>query len=433
MHRPVHGDLRPPWREPAPGCYAETSMAGANEAFDAQAIVERDHRYVVRNYGRYPLVVRRAAGVYLHGPDDRRYLDFISGIGVMALGHSHPRVVGAIQEQIETLVHCSNLYYHPLQGQVAERLADLSGLQRTFFCNSGAEAVEAALKIVKGHGRARSPDKHEIVALHNSFGGRTLGAISVTGQPKYSKPFGPLIPGIRFVEPNDTAALEEAVGPRTAGILFEPVLGEGGIVPLSAGFAALARELATRHDALLVCDEIQCGMGRTGSAFAFQHWGDRCRPDVITLAKPLAAGLPIGAVVCNETAAAVLGPGMHGSTFGGGALACRVALEFLDMLPELLPHVREIGAYLRSGIEDLADRHDFAVGWRGRGLMAALVLSVPGGDFVPKAQERGLLMNCTAGNVLRFLPPFVINRSHVDEAIGILDNVLGEGPPPGTH
>ena len=383
---------------------------------------------MVRNYGRYPLVVRRAEGVYLYDDRDRPYLDFLSGIGVMALGHSHPRVVRAINDQLGTLVHCSNLYYHPNQGAVAERLAKLSGLQRTFFCNSGAEAVECALKIAKGHGRSRNGAKHEIVALHNSFGGRTLGAISVTGQPKYSEPFAPLIPGVRFVAPNDAAGLAEAVGPATAAIVFEPVLGEGGIIAIGEEFAALARRLATANDALLVYDEIQCGMGRTGKAFAFQHWGRDCLPDVITLAKPLAAGLPIGAVVCNETAAAVLGPGMHGSTFGGGALACRVAVEFLDMLPGLLPHVREIGGYFRSRLGALAERFDFVGGLRGKGLMVGLELDVPGGEFVPRAQDLGLLINCTAGSILRFLPPYVIEPEHVDEAIGVLEQLFEEGP-----
>ena len=404
-------------------------MADSSQEFGADPIVERDHRFVVRNYGRYPLVVRRAEGVYLHAPDGRRYLDFMSGIGVMALGHSHPRVVAAIADQLGRLVHCSNLYYHPNQGAVAERLASLSGLQRTFFCNSGAEAVEAALKIAKGYGHARGGSKHEIVALRDSFGGRTLGAISVTGQPKYSAPFAPLIPGVRFVPPNDLAALEEAVGENTAGIIIEPILGEGGIVSITAEFAALARQLATANDALLIYDEIQCGMGRTGTAFAFQDWGNGAVPDVMTLAKPLAAGLPIGAVVCSEKASAVLGPGMHGSTFGGGALACRAALEFLDMLPGLLPHVRSIGSYLRSRLEELISKHEFVAGLRGRGLMVGIELTLPGASFVPRCQELGLLINCTAGNILRLLPPFIIEREHADEATEILDKALSEGPP----
>ena len=385
-------------------------MPVAYPGTDTEQIVARDHQYVVRNYGRYPLVVSRADGVYLHGEDGRKYLDFVSGIGVMALGHSHPRVVAAIADQIGTLVHCSNLYYHPLQGEVAQLLSELSGLQRTFFCNSGAESVEAALKIAKGYGRARDSGKTEIVALQESFGGRTLGSISVTGQPKYREPFEPVIPGVRFIEPNDLGALEAAMGDQTAGIVFEPILGEGGVIEISAEFAALARRLATDHDALLICDEVQCGMGRTGQAFAFQHWGAGFLPDVITLAKPLAAGLPIGAVVCSEAAAAVLAPGMHGSTFGGGALACRVAREFLSMLPELMPHVQDVSAYFRARLADLAASYDFVDGLRGRGLMVGLELNIPGGGFVPRAQELGLLMNCTAGNILRFLPPFVIER-----------------------
>lgn len=407
-------------------------MADVAPTLDPEEIVARDQRFVVRNYGRYPLVVRSARGVYLHDPAGRRYLDFLSGIGVMALGHSHPRIVAAIEDQVRTLVHCSNLYYHPHQGAVAERLAALSGLQRTFFCNSGAEAVEAALKIAKGYGRSRSETKYEIVALENSFGGRTLGAVAVTGQPKHRGPFAPLMPGVRFVRVNDLVALDEAVGINTAAILFEPVLGEGGIVEVSAEFAARARALATEHDALLICDEIQCGMGRTGKAFAFQRWGDGFQPDVITLAKPLAAGLPIGAVVCSEAAASVLGPGMHGSTFGGGALACRAALEFLEMLPGLLPHIREVGAYLRTRLDELVARYEFVSGVRGRGLMVGLELGIPGAEFVTRTQDLGLLINCTAGNILRFLPPYIIETQHVDEAIGILERVLRQGPSVGS-
>lgn len=393
---------------------------------EAEQIASRDLQYVVRNYGRYPLVVKRGEGVYLHDPHGKRYLDFMSGIGVMALGHSHPRIVSALQDQLGTLVHCSNLYYHANQGAVAERLAQLSGLQRTFFCNSGSEAVEAALKIAKGWGRKLADDKTEIVALENSFGGRTLGSISVTGQPAYSQPFAPLIPGIRFVPANDCDALAAAVSERTAGIIIEPIQGEGGIVELTSEFGCKARGLATANDALLICDEIQCGMGRTGQAFAFQHWGDDFKPDVLTLAKPLAAGLPIGATVCTDSAASMLGRGMHGSTFGGGALACRAALEFLDMLPDLLPHVEEVSGYFRSRLGELVERYEFVAGLRGRGLMVGVELTGAGGFFVPKLQERGLLANCTAGNVLRFLPPYVIEREHVDEAVGVLDEVFRE-------
>ncbi len=404
-------------------------MPDADTSASASQIVERDHKYVVRNYGRYPLVVSRGEGVYLVGADGRKYLDFMSGIGVMALGHSHPAVVAAITDQAGELMHCSNLYYHSLQGEVAQRLAELSGLDRSFFCNSGAEAVEAALKIAKGHGRAIDKQKTEIVALENSFGGRTLGAISVTGQPKYREPFEPLVPGVRFVPPDDVGALRAAVGEKTAGIIFEPILGEGGIISVSAEFAHAARALAKERGALLICDEIQCGLGRTGRTFAFQEWGEDYLPDVVTVAKPMGAGLPIGAVICTDQASAALGPGMHGSTFGGGALACRVAREFLNMLPDLMPRVREISAYLRAGLDGLSERYDFVSGLRGRGLMVGLELSVPGAGFVPLAQEAGLLINCTAGNVLRMLPPFITDREHVDEALGILDSVFERGVP----
>ena len=403
-------------------------MQFASNAPSSEAVVARDRRFVVQNYRRNELVIDRAEGVYLFGNDGRRYLDFLSGIGVMALGHANPRIVKAVADQLRSLGHCSNLYYHPLQGQAAERLAALSGLRRTFFCNSGAEAVETALKIAKGHGRSRSDGKQEIVALKGSLGGRTLGATSVTGQARYTAAFAPLLPGVRFIEPNDLGALEATVSERTAAILFEPVLGEGGIVEISPAFAWLARHLASDFNALLICDEVQSGLGRTGDTFAFQRWGLDFKPDAITLAKPLAAGLPIGAVVCSESAASVLGPGLHASTFGGGALACRAAIEFLDMLPGLLPHVREVGGHLAASLADLARRHGLVRGVRGRGLMLGLELAVAGAAYVARAQERGLLINCTAGTVLRFLPPYVITRDHADEAVAILNDVLGGGP-----
>ena len=403
-------------------------MAVVTETSSTQSIISRDKNFVVQNYGRYPLAISHGEGAYLYDFDGRQYLDFISGIGVMALGHAHPRILEIIAEQASTLIHCSNLYYHPNQGALAEKLAKISGLNRTFFCNSGAEAVEAALKIAKGYGRAIGESKYEIIALQDSFAGRTLGAISLTGQPKYREPFEPLIPGIKFIGINDTAALQDAVNENTAAIFFEPILGEGGIVEISAEFAAIARQLARQFDALLVCDEIQCGLGRTGKAFSHQFWGEEYIPDVITVAKPLAAGLPIGAVICNEKAAAVLGPGMHGSTFGGGALTCRVALEFIEMLPDLMSRVREIGAYFEARLQELIARHEFVKKTRGKGLMLGLELSVPGAVFINRAQEQGLLLNCTAGNILRFLPPYTIEHVHVDDAIGILDDVLSQGP-----
>jgi len=337
------------------------------------------------------------------------------------------------------LVHCSNLYAHAHQGPLAERLAKASGLQRVFFTNSGAECIEGAIKIAKGHGRKISADKYEIVALNNSFGGRTLAAIAVTGQEKHREPFEPLIPGVKFIDANDVAALESAVGENTAAILFEPILGEGGIVQIDREFAAKAAELAQKHDALLIFDEIQTGLGRTGKHFAYQWWNELgwnesadaepILPDILVTAKPLGGGLPLGAIIANEKAAGVITPGIHGSTFGGNALACRVAIEFLDILDELLPQINETGDYFGSRLHGLVEKYDFVQGVRGRGVMRGINLTVPGKSVVGQCQQRGLLINCTADTVLRFLPPYIIERGQIDELIGALDDIFAQGPP----
>src|SRR5450432_459449 len=295
-----------------------------------------------------------AAGVFHNG---QRYLDFIAGIGVNALGQNHPRIVRVIQEQAARLIHTSNLFYNEFQGPLAKRIAEVSGLQRTFFTNSGTESTEGSLKMIKVHGHDISPDKFEIVSLENSFHGRTLGALSITGQPKYRKDFEPLIPGARFIAANDIPALEAAVSDRTAGIFIEWIQGEGGVLPINPAFSARARELADRHDALLCFDEIQCGVGRTGKYFGYQLAEPPVMPDVMTAAKPLACGLPLGIITANERAAKSIRPGMHGSTFGGNALAARVALEFFDILKDLLPQVTRVGAYFASELRELATRH----------------------------------------------------------------------------
>ena len=340
-------------------------------------------------------------------PSGKRYLDFITGIGVNALGHAHPRLVKVIREQAGRMLHCSNLYFHAYQGPLAERLAKASGLQRTFFCNSGAESMEGALKMVRAHGHKISPEKFEIVALHNSFHGRTLGALSVTGQEKYRRDFEPLLPGARFVPPNDEVALEQVVSERTAGIVIEWIQGEGGIFPMSMEYVRKARELADRYDALLVFDEIQCGVGRVGKHFAYQLSDPVVLPDIMTAAKPLACGIPMGVIVANDRAAQSIGSGMHGSTFGGGPLACRVALEFMDILDELLPHIDKMGRYFRAKLEELQKQFSFIREVRGQGLMIGVELTFPGKQIVLDAMEQGLLMNCTHETVLRFLPPYI--------------------------
>lgn len=400
-------------------------------------VKELESKSLIQNYGRYQLFVERGKGCYLYDAERNRYLDFITGIGVNALGHAHPRLMKAMREQMSKLIHCSNLYYHSYQGPLAARLTEMSGLDRAFFCNSGTEAVEAALKIAKGYGKKIAADKFEIVALEGSFAGRTLGAMSVTGQAKYREPFEPALPGVRFIKLNDVAALEAAVSKKTCAIIFEPLLGEGGLVSVSRAFARRASELSREHDALLIFDEVQCGLGRTGAYFAHQLWNRpteddphpaSIHPDVLTAAKPLGGGLPLGAVLVGERAAGVLASGMHGSTFGGGPLACRVALEFLDVMEELLPMVKEHGIYFRRRLEELALKYDFVVGPRGEGLMIGLELSVPGAWAPAACQEKGLLINCTAGNILRFLPPYIIERRHIDQAIAVLDQVFQEGP-----
>ena len=404
-----------------------------NSGHDAATIGALEDSHLFQNYGHRKIVLVRGQGCHVYDDTGKQYLDFISGIGVNALGHGHPRVLKAICDQVGTLMHCSNLYAHPFQGPLAEKLTKLSGLDRAYFGNSGAEAVETSLKIAKGYGRSKSPDKFEIVALNNSFGGRTLGAVSVTGQPKYREPFEPLIPGVKFVNPNDISALEAAVSDKTAAIMFEPIMGEGGIVQIDRAFAAKASELAKQHDALLIFDEIQCGLGRTGEYFAFQAWNNgeepAIRPDVVTLAKPLGGGLPIGAVLATNRAADVLSAGMHGSTFGGNALACRIALEVLDVLDEILPRIQKTGAHFEARLSELVGKYDFVSEVRGRGLMRGLNLTVPGKSVVPAMAEKGFLMNCTAGSVLRFLPPYIIEPGHIDQLIEALEEIFAAGPP----
>jgi len=391
---------------------------------NATDVVELESRYLLQNYARHPLVLIRGDGPYMWDAAGKRYLDFIAGIGVNALGQNHPRIVRVIQEQAARLIHTSNLFYNEYQGPLAKRIADISGLQRTFFTNSGTESTEGALKMMKAHGHDRSPEKYEIVSLDNSFHGRSIGALSVTGQPKYRKDFEPLMPGVKFVPANDIAALEAAVSERTAGIMIEWIQGEGGVLRNEPGFCRRARELADHFDALLCFDEIQCGIGRTGTYFGYQRVDPPVMPDIITAAKPIACGIPLGFITANERAAKSIRPGMHGSTFGGNALAARVSLEFFDILDELLPQIRRVGAYFESELKRIAQKFSIVTDVRGYGLMVGMQLSVPGKEIVNRAMAEGLLMNCTHDTVLRFLPPYIVTESEIDEAVSILERVL---------
>jgi acetylornithine/N-succinyldiaminopimelate aminotransferase len=387
-------------------------------------VVELEKQYLLQSYARHPLVLHRGDGPYMWDVDGKRYLDFIAGIGVNALGQNHPRIVRVIQEQAARLIHTSNLFYNEYQGPLAKRIADVSGLDRTFFTNSGAEACEGALKMIKAHGHDISPEKYEIVSLENSFHGRTLGALSITGQSKYRADFEPLIPGVRFVAPNDIAALEAAVGDRTAGICIEWIQGEGGVDPIDTAFCRRARELADQYDALLCFDEIQCGVGRTGVYFGYQLADPPVMPDIATAAKPVACGIPLGFFAANERAAKAIRPGMHGSTFGGNALAARVALEFFDVVDGLLPQIRRVGEYFRAELRRLATQFEFIGEVRGYGLMIGVSLKIPGKEIVTRAMQEGLLMNCTHDTVLRFLPAYIITETEVDEAVAILERVF---------
>ena len=390
----------------------------------AERIKELERDYLLQNYARYPVALHRGRGSYVYDTDGKRYLDMIAGIGVNALGHAHPRITKVIREQAALLLHTSNLYYHEYQGPLAERLAKTSGLQRTFFCNSGTEAIEGAMKMIHSHGGKIGAEKYEIVSLHNSFHGRTLGALSLTGQEKYRKDFEPLVPGAKFVRQNDIVALEQVVCDRTAGIVIEWIQGEGGINPMTREYAQKARELADRYNALLVFDEIQCGVGRPGTYFSYQTVDPVILPDIMVAAKPLACGIPLGVIVANEKAAGAIGPGMHGSTFGGGPLACRVALEFFDILDELLPRIRDLGLYFRKRLEELQKQFAFIKEVRGQGLMIGVELTIPGKQLVLDAIESGLLMNCTHDTVLRFLPPYIVTEKEIDRCISILKKVF---------
>ena len=412
---------------------ATTPAAAAEMISGMEEIMGLERDFLLQNYARYPLVLQRGKGCYLYDLEGNRYLDLISGIGVNSLGYAHPRITKVIRQQAGLLLHTSNLYYHEYQGRLAERLAKASGLQRSFFCNSGAESMEGALKMIRSHGNAAGSHKNEIVALENSFHGRTLGALSITGQPKYRKDFEPLLPGARFVARNDIGALEKAFSQNTAGIVLEFIQGEGGILPISEQFARKARELADRHDALLVFDEIQCGVGRPGAYFAYQLLDPALMPDIVIAAKPMACGIPLGVIIANEKAAATIKPGMHGSTYGGGPLACRVALEFFDILDELLPSINAVGGYFRMRLTEMMQTFSFIKEVRGQGLMIGAELDFPCKQLVLDGIKEGVLFNCTHETTLRFLPPYILTEQDVDRAMVALKKLFknAKRPPQG--
>ena len=388
-------------------------------------IVELEQKYLLNTYARYPVAFARGKGVYLFDVDGKRYLDFLSGLGVNALGHAHPRIVKVIREQAARVIHLSNLYYNEYQGQLAEKLCQKSGLDRAFFTNSGTEAIEGAIKLVRAAGHATAgPQKTTLIALENSFHGRTMGALALTAQDKYRKGFDPMLEGVQFVPRNDVAALRAAVDDNVCGIVLEPIQGEGGIYDSSPEFLQACRQLADQHHAALVFDEIQCGMGRTGRLFAFEHFG--VVPDVVCIAKPMAAGFPMGAFLSKDWLAQYITPGRHGTTFGGGPLACRIALEYLAILEDenLLERVRRVGGYLTHKLQELVAKFSIAAEARGVGMIQALQLTVPGKPVLEGAMDDGLLINITQDTVVRMLPPFLLEEKHVDTGVRILKKQL---------
>jgi acetylornithine/N-succinyldiaminopimelate aminotransferase len=390
-------------------------------------IIERERRFLLPTYNRYPIALERGKGVFLFDREGNRYLDFVAGLGVNALGHAHPRVVKAIREQSARAIHFSNLYYHEFQGRLAEKLCQLSGLHRAFFSNSGTEAIEGSIKLARlaGH-RVGGEAKSQLVALQGSYHGRTFGAMSLTGQDKYRKGFEPLLEEVKFVPRDDLDALRAAVDDRTCAIVLEPILGEGGIYECSSSFLQQCRALADRHRAALIFDEIQCGLGRTGTIFAFQALG--VTPDIVAVAKPIAAGLPLGTFLAKEEFASAISAGQHGSTFGGGPLACRVALEYFAIIESegLLENVSRVGAYLQERLNSLTGRFAAVQEVRGRGLIQGLQLAVPARPIVERALAEGVLFNSTQDTVLRFLPPFLLQEKHVDKGIRVLKKLLGQ-------
>jgi acetylornithine/N-succinyldiaminopimelate aminotransferase len=387
-------------------------------------IAELEERRLVSTYKRLPFLAVGGEGCYLYDDQGRKYLDFLGGLGVNALGHAHPEIMEVLRDPSESLLHVSNLIYHRFQAPLADQLAKLARLDRVFFANTGTEAVEGALKLARAFGREHSRDRTCILALENSFHGRTMGALAATWPEKYRKPFEPLPPGVKFIRQNDVIHLKRNFSPDVAALLVEAIQGEGGVVELDEEFLKTGEELCREHGTVFICDEIQCGLGRTGSFFAYQRMG--LKPDIVLVAKPLAGGLPLAAILAREEVAQVFHPGMHGTTFGGGPLQCRLALKFLEILqrPEFLEHVRQIGSYFKNQLFNLQKELPVIRQVRGQGLMLAAELSIPGKEIVQHGVEAGLLFNCTQEQVLRFLPPLVIQQQHVDQLIEVLQSIL---------
>ena len=375
--------------------------------------------YLMNNYSRLPVKFVKGEGVYLYDDKGRKYLDLIAGVGVNSLGHAPPEVVKIISSQAKELIHVSNLFENPWQEELAQKLVkEFHTSGKVFFCNSGTESVEAALKLARKYWRDKGKNKYKFVAFERSFHGRTYGSLSATGQPKLHQGFEPMLPGFSYAKLNDIDSVYKLVDEETAGIILEVIQGEGGVNPAEEEFLAKLQELCKEKELLLIIDEVQTGIGRTGEFYAYKHFSF-LEPDIITLAKGLGSGVPIGATLAREEVAESFTPGSHGSTFGGNPLVCKVASYVVDKVKDLLPRVRSVGEYFKERLEELNLGKV-----KGRGLMLGVELKEECREYVLRALEEGLVINCTAGNVIRFLPPLILEKEHVDEAVEKLKRVF---------
>lgn len=390
-------------------------------------IIQQDKEYYMPVFARYSLVLTHGDGVYAYDTKGIRYVDFLGGIAVNVLGHAHPALVKAIAEQAGKLIHCSNLYYTETQARLARRLVELSGLGKVFLANSGAEANEGAIKLARKKAHQIAPDKSEIISANHCFHGRTLATLTATAQPKYQQGVGPLPSGFHYVPYNDIEALESVMHEKTCAVLLEPIQGEGGVNVPAADYLQKVRALCDRYQAAMILDEIQTGIGRTGTMFAYEASG--IKPDIVTLAKGLAGGVPIGAFIASNAFSEAFHPGDHGSTFGGNPLACAAANCILDVIEAegLLENAQKMGMYLMAQLQQLKEKYsNFIKDVRGRGLIVGMELSRPGREIVDACLKRGVIINCTAGNVLRFVPPLIVRKAHIDEMTEALDRALAE-------